>query len=113
MIKVFWFLKRAEHLSLAEFRQWWLEHHARDIAADQTPFLKRYIVRVRWDDDSALGAGKPKGEFPWDGMAEQWFETVADYEAVYGRAHRPTRADTLAHTSAFERMVVDEHEIAL
>jgi hypothetical protein len=113
MIKVFWFLKRAEHLSLAEFRRWWLDQHVHDIAADQKPFLKRYIVRVRREDDAALGAGKPQGEFPWDGMAEQWFETLDDYNAVYGRAHRPTRADTLAHTSAFQRMLIDEHEIPL
>ena len=39
MIKVMWFLKRAEHLSLAEFRRWWLEEHVPDIIADQQPLL--------------------------------------------------------------------------
>lgn len=46
-------------------------------------------------------------------MAEQWFETLEDYNAVYGRRDRPTRADTLAHTSAFQRIVVEENEIPL
>jgi EthD domain len=113
MVKVFWFLKRAEHLSLEEFRRWWLDHHAIDLAADQRPYLKRYKVNVRIDDDSAFAAGRPKDESPWDGFAEQWFDTAEDYHAVYGRAHRPTRADTLAHTSRFERLVVEEFEIPL
>jgi hypothetical protein len=112
MIKVLWFLKRADHLTLEEFRRWWLEKHAPEIAADQRPHLKRYIVRVR-SDDSALGAGRPAEDSPWDGIAEQWFETAEDYQAVYGRKDRPTRADTLAHTSLFQRLVVEDFEISL
>lgn len=112
MIKVMWLLKRAEHLTLAEFRTWWLEHHAPDIAADQKPYLKRYVVDARIDDDTPF-AGRPAGECPWDGIAEQWFETVEAYNAVYARSNRPTRQDTLAHTSAFQRIVVEEHEIPL
>jgi hypothetical protein len=112
MIKVMWFLKRAEHLSLAEFRKWWLEEHVQDIIADQAPHLARYVVDIRVDDTSAF-AGKPAGEFPWDGIAEQWFETVDDYNAVYGRKDRSTRQDTLEHTSDFARMVVEENEFKL
>jgi hypothetical protein len=108
MIKVMWLLKRAEHLSLAEFRDWWLNRHARDIIADQSPHLAKYVIDVRVEDDSGL-AGRPAGEPEWDGIAEQWFATEADYNAVYGRADRPTRADTLAHTSAFQRLVVREY----
>jgi hypothetical protein len=109
MIKVMWFLKRAQHLTQAEFADWWLNHHARDIAADQAPYLRRYVIDLRVEDDSRL-AGKPDAEPEWDGIAEQWFATEADYNAVYGRADRPTRADTLVHTSAFQRLVVHEHE---
>lgn len=111
MVKVLWFLKRADHLTLEEFRRWWLEEHAPEIAADQRPYLKRYIVRVR-SDDSVLAAGRPVEDSPWDGIAEQWFETSDDYQAVYGRKDRPTRADTLAHTSRFERLVVEDFEIS-
>ncbi len=109
MIKVMWFLKRAPHLTQAEFADWWLNRHAPDIIADQSPHLKRYVVDVRVEDDSAL-TGKPAEEPDWDGIAEQWFEDEAGYNAVYGRIDRPTRADTLAHTSAFQRMVVREYE---
>ena len=110
MIKVMWLLKRAEHLTLKEFRTWWLEEHARDIVADQTPYLKRYIVDARIDDDTPF-AGKPGTECLWDGIAEHWFDTIDDYNAIYSRTDRPTRGDTLAHTSAFERLLVEEHEI--
>ena len=110
MIKVMWFLKRADHLTLEQFRQWWLNEHAFDIAADQKPYLKKYTVDIRVDDESGL-AGKPAEECPWDGIAEQYFATEADYNAVYTRTDRPTRKDTLAHTKAFQRMVVREYEI--
>ena len=109
MIKVMWFLKRAPHLSLEEFGHWWRNVHAPDIIADQSPHLKRYVIDLRVADDSRL-AGKPATEPDWDGIAEQWFATEADYNAVYARTDRPTRADTLAHTSAFQRLVVHEHE---
>lgn len=110
MIKVMWFLKRAPHLTLEEFGHWWLNVHAADIADDQAPYLRKYVVDLRVADDSAL-AGKPAQESAWDGIAEQYFDTIEDYNAVYSRTDRPTRADTLAHTSAFERLVVTEHPI--
>ncbi len=109
MIKVMWFLKRAKHLSLPEFRKWWLESHAPDVIADQTPHLIKYVVDIRVDDESGL-AGKPASEPEWDGIAEQWFDTEDDYNAVYGRADRPARADVLANTSAFQRLVVQQFE---
>jgi hypothetical protein len=112
MIKVMWLLKRAPHLTQAEFADWWLNRHAPDIIRDQLPHLKRYVIDVRREDVEGL-AGKPAGEPEWDGIAEQWFETEAAYNAVYGRADRPTRADTLAHTSSFQRLVVVEHEQTL
>lgn len=109
MIKVMWLLKRAPHLSLSEFGDWWLNRHAPGIIADQSPYLKRYVIDLRVEDDGAF-AGKPAVEPEWDGVAEQWFETEADYNAVYGRVNRPTRSDTLANTSAFQRIVVREFE---
>ncbi len=110
MIKVIWFLKRAEHLSLEEFHRWWLEHHVPMLVEAQKPHLKRYVVNLRWERDSL--PGRPSGESVWDGCAEQWFETQADFEAVYGRTMpSPTRADVLQHVSRHERLIVHEHEI--
>lgn len=112
MIKVMWFLKRAPHLSLEEFGRWWMDVHAADIVADQAPGLRKYLIDLRVADDSAY-TGRPAQDPPWDGIAEQYFDTIDDYNAVYSRADRPTRADTLAHTSAFERLVVHEYEVAV
>jgi hypothetical protein len=109
-VKVMWFLRRAEHLTLAEFRDWWLNRHVVDIVQDQKPFLRSYKIDVRVDDDQPF-LGRPATESPWDGIAEQVFDTIADYNAVYSRADRPTRSDTLAHCSRFERLVVEEYNI--
>ena len=111
MIKVMWFLKKADHLSLEEFKHWWLNTHVFDICADQKPHVKKYVVDIRIADDSAFD-GRPSADaFGWDGIAEQYFDTVEDYNAIYSRKDRPTRADTLAHTKAFQRMVVEQFEI--
>lgn len=112
MIKVMWFLKRAHHLSLEEFGHWWMTVHAGDIVADQTPRLRKYLIDLRVSDETSY-AGRPAQECPWDGIAEQYFDTIEDYNAVYSRTDRPTRDDTLAHTSAFERLVVHEYEVAV
>ena len=48
----------------------------------------------------------------WDGVAEQWFDSVEAYKAAYSADPSPTRADTLAHTSRFARMVVTEQAYA-
>lgn len=111
MIKVMWFLQKADHLSLEEFRKWWLDEHVSDICEDQKPFLKKYIVDVRVEDDT-LFAGKPGEEdFGWDGIAEQYFDSIDDYNAVYARTDRKTRGDTLAFTKAFQRLVVREYPV--
>lgn len=110
MIKVMWFLKRADHLSLDEFRQWWISEHAPEILDDQEPYLKGYKIDIRVDDDSKY-LGKTDEDFNWDGIAEQYFDTIEDYNAVYGRKDRKTRSDTLSYTKEFQRFVVSEHVI--
>jgi EthD domain len=106
MIKVMWFLKRAEHLTLEEFGDWWINHHAPDVIRHQLPYLKGYKIDLRTSEEGL--AGKPADDFEWDGIAEQWFDNEADYNAVYDKTESPTRPDTLAHTSRFARMVVRE-----
>ena len=114
MIKVVWFLKRAEHLSLEEFRDWWLNRHAYDVAEWQKDYLLRYKVSVReMDTPEDSLAGKPAQEFEWDGMAEQWFASEESFNACYGRPNSPTRADTLAHTSRLSRIIVREKEFSI
>ena len=112
MIKVMWFLKRAEHLSLEEFRKWWVEDHAPDIVQHQAPFLKKYTIDVRVENDVLPGM-PAAGIADWDGIAEQWFETEADFAAIYAKPTSPTRGDTLSHVSRFQRIVVREYPIAV
>ncbi len=110
MIKVMWFLKRADHLTLDEFHSWWLEIHAPAVAAAQRQYLKNYVVNLRWPEDRL--PGKPPDETDWDGVAEQWFETEADFQSVCGLTTMSAiRADTLKHVSRQARLVVNEHPI--
>jgi hypothetical protein len=110
MIKVLWFLKRAEGLDLETFRAWWLDHAA-DVLAHQSPHLAQYKVNIR-DSDSDTLPGAPAESCEWDGIAEQWFATEADFAAAYDRPASPTRSDTLAHTSRFTRLIVRETVLA-
>ena len=105
MIKVMWFVKRAEHLTLEEFRTWWTEAQAPDIRDEQTPNLVRYLVNIRTEDNLVA---KPTEEPEWDGIAEEWFPTAAAFNAVYSQEHRPAHDDFEAHTSRCQRLVVDE-----
>lgn len=108
MIKVLWFLKRADGLPLADFRAWWLAH-AQDVLQSQSPHLLRYTVNIRADSDDL--PGRPETACEWDGVAEQWFATREDFILAYDRPASATRSDTLAHTSAFTRLVVDETKV--
>lgn len=110
MIKVMWLLKRADGMSLEQFRNWWLNQHAPDVARHQRPHLLRYVVNVR-TEDAGLGGGTSDNT-DWDGIAVQWFANAAAYNAVYDAGSSPTRADTLAHTSRFARLVVTEHDFS-
>ena len=57
-------------------------------------------------------AGKPEGDCDWDGVAEQWFDDEDALNAAYGRpVAADVRADTLAHVSVLERLIVRELEI--
>ncbi len=110
MLKVMWFLKRREGLSLEEFTKWW-EEHLHLIASRQQPQLLRYTVNIRTSDTDEL-AGHPGTECAWDGVAEQWFASEESFNEVYGRpTAAETREDTLAHVSRFERIIVREIEV--
>lgn len=107
MIKVMWFLKRADHLLLQVFLKWWVEVHALVIAEAQKNRLRKYVIGLRWLNDTL--PDKPPTEIDWDGCAEQWFETEADFEAVYGPpTPGPMRTDAVSYVSRRARMVVRE-----
>jgi uncharacterized protein (TIGR02118 family) len=107
VLKIVWFVKRAEHLSREEFERWWLETHVP--VARAAPGLRRYVVNLAQPDDLA---GKPATEPDWDGVAEQWFDDEASLNAAYSRpVASDIRADSLSHMSRLERLIVRELEI--
>ena len=109
MIKVIWFLKRADHLSLEEFHRWWMEVHVPEVVEAKRPYLKKYVVNLPRPDDLP---GSPKDEADWDGFAEQWFETEEDFKASSAPgAPTAARPDMLKHTSRHARMIVRENLI--
>lgn len=112
MIKVIWFLKRADGQSLAEFQHWWAHEHALQIAEAQRAYLKRYVVNLRQPEDRLVG--KPGHELEWDGCAEQWFGSADDFAAANATAGMDEiNADTGRRVSRIARMVVEEESIPL
>ena len=109
MVKIVWLLKRAQHLSQEEFEQWWIERHVP--VARMAPGLRRYIVNLPRPDDLA---GRPAEDSTWDGVAEQWFDDDKALNAAYSRpVAADVRADTMAHVSRLERLIVRELDIEL
>ncbi len=108
MVKILWFLKRAEGISIEEFSAWWLNVHAPYIAARQGRFLKRYIVNIRSAADDALPAGTGVVS-DWDGVAEEVFLSEAAAREALSLPSAPEgRRDLLAHVSKFQRLIVNE-----
>jgi|SRR5579872_773876 len=111
MLKIMWFLKRADGISLEEFRAWWLDHtnHVREARKGE---LRKYVVNIREPSDTL--AGQPPDDPIWDGVAEEWYEDEKAVNRAYSRpAARGTRQDTLAHVSRLSRIIVREREIPL
>ena len=94
-------LKRQEHLSLEEFKNWWLGHH-KELAA-QMPKLKRAYFNLVQGDENIL----------YDGVSELWFDSIADFESAYqSEIGKKVAADSLAHVSKRDRLIVEEYHVA-
>jgi hypothetical protein len=50
----------------------------------------------------------PATEPEWDGMAEEWFAIVTEFDAVYGKATRDAHDDADANTIRVEILAVRE-----
>lgn len=111
MIKVMWFLKRADGLSIDEFHDWWVNKHAPDICRDQSPHLLKYIIDTAVQDVSTLPGNAGGKDLEWDGVGIQYFECENAYRAVYSRQNRPTTAETMSKIKSIRRLIVKEHVI--
>ncbi len=84
-----------------EFASWWLGEHA-PLAAT-LPGVRRAVFNLVDEP----GEGDP------DGVSELWFDSQqALIEAYATEIGRAVVADTLAHVSSRQRMIVTEHPIA-
>ena len=108
MTKIVWLLKKSDHLTTEEFQDWWLNSHAPH--ARQAPGLRRYVINFARPVDDL--AGCPATPCEWDGVAEQWFDDDDALNAAYSRpVSGDIRADTMAHVSHLERLIVREIDI--
>jgi uncharacterized protein (TIGR02118 family) len=88
-------LTRREGDTPEDFRRWWLEEHAP--LARELPGLRRLVFNV------------VEGDAPYDGVAELWFDSPADFEAAYAsEIGRRVAADSIAHVADRVRLLVDE-----
>ena len=85
-------------MSRDDFRRWWIDEHAP---------LARTLPGVRQIRFNVLDEGAP-----FDGIAELWFDSRADFEAAYAsEIGRAVAADSLAHVSGRVRLFASEHPL--
>ena len=100
MVKIMILLKRKEHLTFKEFENWWLGQH-QEMAA-QMPKLKRACFNLVQGDEDLL----------YDGVSELWFDSISDFEFAYqSEIGKKVAADSLAHISKRDRLIVEEHTV--
>ena len=99
MFKAMILLKRKEHLSHREFKNWWIGEHTK--LAIQLPGLKKLCFNPAKDENAI-----------YDGVAELWFDSeesfIKAYQTDLGKA---VAEDSLAHVDRRDRLFVDENEL--
>lgn len=100
MFKAMILLKRKDGTRFDDFAAWWLGAHA-PLAVGLEG-----LRSVRFNLVEGDGSG------PFDGVSELWFDSQAAFEAAYATPHgRAVAADSMAHVSRRERLLVTEHRL--
>jgi uncharacterized protein (TIGR02118 family) len=84
MFKLTFCLHRLPHLSRAEFQRYWREVHGPLVEQHAAALrIRRYVQTHTLDDplNDALRGGRG-AEAPYDGVAELWWDSRADFEAA-------------------------------
>lgn len=106
MIKVIEIVNRKPGMSVEDFQSHWLNNHGPIVA--RLPGLKRYV-----QSHARLG-GYKRGDVPYDGIAELWFEDKAGLAAIVGTPEFAAAKDdepNFIDGSTLVELVVDEHVI--
>lgn len=103
MFKVVFSLKRTAGMSLADFRDFWLEDHAPKVA--RLPGLRKYHVDICTDDGDESR--------PADGFAVLWFDDADGFRTAFGSDY--ARDEVLPNNEKFNdatrrtAYLVEEH----
>lgn len=113
MVKLTCLVRRKPGMSPAEFHAYWRDHHGPLVAASRHgSFAVRYVQHHRALGDYPAG-GRDDGGF--DGVTEQWFASMEDYQAsvaagdfpaVWADLQRFLDVDRLAFVVTDEPVVV-------
>lgn len=99
MYKVIGIIKRPDGMEFEAFKTWWLTEHAPKVKA--WPGLVRYSINLC-----------TTGDQPFDGVAEVWFESKADMEAVFETPEgQRARDGATATASNIAILMTEEHQI--
>jgi len=88
VLKLIFCLHRLPHLSRAEFQRYWREVHGPLVRRHASALrIRRYVQAHTLDDplNAALQAGRGAQE-AFDGVAELWWDSRADFEAATASA---------------------------
>ena len=98
MWKVIGLLKRPDGMGMEDFRTWWLEEHAPKVK--KWPGLVKYHINLSITDDQA-----------YDGMAEVWFNTKEEMEAIFGTPEGQTARQSATGGSTQIAIMLTEENV--
>lgn len=84
MVKLVFCLRRLPHLSREEFQRYWLQKHAPLVRKHAKTLRIRRVVQVHTLDNPINDALRESraGPEPYDGVAENWFDSLEDLAAA-------------------------------
>jgi uncharacterized protein (TIGR02118 family) len=82
VVKLICFVKRKPGLSTDEFHRYWREQHGPLVARTRSG---QHAVRYEQNHRAAADYGRP-GRSDYDGVTEQWFGSLDDFDASLAEA---------------------------
>jgi uncharacterized protein (TIGR02118 family) len=77
MVRLICMLKRKPGMSAEEFHRYWRERHGPLVMATRSGSYVRKYVQLHASHPAVPGLGEPV----YDGVTEQWFDSLEDYQA--------------------------------
>src|ERR1043165_5144788 len=112
MIKLVYVIVRREEMSAEAFRDYWLTRHGPLVAAQSKALkLRKYVQSHPVDETASEAMRAVRGmRGPVDGVTEVWWDSLEDFQSVYGTAEGAESGRILAEDEAkfidFEKSAV-------